>query len=485
MSGKHIVKCRTCKVSESIPHTSSTGGCTCDLVLRNNSVCGKLVHSHDAVKVARKAPTCIEEGYEAYWKYEACGRMFKDDFARTEIREPIAIPMVDHEPGEWEKDGDLHVKYCEVCDEELESGNHEDANGDNRCDVCNFELSLVKVEGKAATCTESGIKEHYISKYTERSYWDEAGMQYISDANDKLIAPLGHDDVTTDLGNGKHQATCSRCERTLTAEAHTTGGCFCTKCGAGASKDHVATIYPYQAPVCDKDGHEPYAKCSCGQYYNAAGEKVSGYSAVSIKATGHKWGARIFNDDAAGEHYAVCEICKAKNYGEHKLTVNDPLSGNWHQSICECGKVSLEEHYDKNGDNVCDEAGCKRDLSDKEVTVNNNPSTTVVTGDKNTVNTGWSWLRNWLNNTVGSNAGGSTTPTQTAQPGTATGSQGSTTGNNGTTNTPATGSNTGNTGAGSSNAGSSTQGGNQTANATGVLQAIVSFFNWILSGFGG
>ena len=166
------------------------------------------------------------------------------------------------------------------------------------------------------------------------------------------------------------------------------------------------------------------------------------------------------------------------------MTASDPLSGNYHQFVCECGEVSLEAHYDKNGDNVCDEAGCKRDLSNKEVTVNNNPSTTVVTGDKNTVNNGWSWLRNWLNNTVGSNAGGSTTPTQTAQPGTATGSQGSTTGKNGTTTTPATGSITGSTGAGS-NAGSSTQGGSQTAEATGVLQAIISFFNWIISGFGG
>ena len=491
LSGKHIVKCRTCKVSESIPHTSSTGGCTCDLQLTTGGICGKLVHSHDAVKVARKAPTCQEEGYEAYWKYEACGRMFKDDFARTEIQAPIAIAKVDHEPGEWVNEGDEHVKYCEVCDEELESGNHEDANGDNRCDVCNFELALDYVAEVPATCTTSGTKAHYISRVTQRKYWDAEGTKYISNTGDLVIRAYAHVDpvtgvgpIATDKGNGTHEYTCALCNNVTRTEAHTTGGCFCTVCGAGASAEHVATVYPYQAPVCDKDGHEAYAQCSCGQYYNAAGEKVSGYSAVSIKATGHKWGAEVFNDDAAGKHYAVCEICNAKNYGEHKVTASDPLSGNYHQFVCECGEVSLEAHYDKNGDNVCDEAGCKRDLSDKEVTVNNNPSTTVVTGDKNTVNTAWSWLRNWLNNTVGSNAGGSTTPTQTAQPGTATGSQGSTTGNNGTTNTPTTGSNTGSTGAGS-NAGSSTQGGNQTANATGVLQAIIGFFNWILSGFGG
>lgn len=479
-----------CTYKSYVGHQDTTGDCKCDLADEDGKVCGAALHTHSYKFMPAVEATCSTEGFEAYYYFAPCGRMFSDDTYTQEISAPVSTGYADCEPGAWVNEGDNHVKRCVNCNEVVDSAAHVDANFDNRCDVCNFELALEYVEEVPATCTTSGTKAHYISRVTGRSYWDAEGTKYISNVSDLVIRAYAHIDpvtgvgpIASDKGNGTHEYKCALCNATTKTEAHTTGGCFCTACGAGASASHVAKTYPYQAPVCDKDGHEAYAQCSCGKFYNAQGVETT-YQALTLKATGHKWGAEVFNDDAAGKHYAVCEICNAKNYGEHKVTASDPLSGNYHQFVCECGEVSLEAHYDKNGDNVCDEAGCKHDMSNKEVTVNNNPSTTVVTGDKNTVNTAWSWLRNWLNNTVGSNAGGSTTPTQTAQPGTATGSQGSTSGNSGTTTTPATGSNTGSTGAGS-NAGSSNQGGNQTANATGVLQAIISFFNWIISGFGG
>ena len=481
----------TCDYKNYLGHEDTNGDCRCDLAEANGTVCGALLHTHSHKFQPAVEATCTTQGYEAYYYYAPCGRMFSDDTFTQEIKAPVSTGYADCKPGAWVNEGDNHVSRCENCNKVVDSGAHVDANGDNRCDVCNFELALEYVAEVPATCTTSGTKAHYISKVTQRKYWDAEGTKYISNASDLVIKAYAHIDpvtgvgpIASDKGDGTHEYVCLLCDRVTKTEAHTTGGCFCTVCGAGASADHVATTYPYQAPVCDKDGHEAYAKCSCGKYYNALGEQTT-YQALVLKATGHKWGAEVFNDDAAGKHYAVCEICNAKNYGEHEVTAMDPLSGNYHQFVCECGEVTLEKHYDKDGDNVCDEEGCKRDLSNKEVVVNDNPSTTVVTGDKNNTNSAWSWLKNWLSNTTPSNGGGSTTPTQTAQPGVGTGSQGST--STGSATTPATGSNTGSTGAGSSNATStpSNQGGNQTAEATGVLQAIISFFNWIISGFGG
>ena len=63
---------------------------------------------HELTGVAAKAPTCTEDGYEAYWKCERCGRYFSDADGKNEIQAPTVIKATDHE---WGEDG-----HCTICD---------------------------------------------------------------------------------------------------------------------------------------------------------------------------------------------------------------------------------------------------------------------------------------------------------------------------------------------------------------------------------
>ncbi|MDM8323621.1 hypothetical protein QUW48_08795 [Bifidobacterium pullorum] len=63
---------------------------------------------HELTGVAAKAPTCTEDGYEAYWKCERCGRYFSDADGKNEIQAPTVIKATGHE---WGEDG-----HCTICD---------------------------------------------------------------------------------------------------------------------------------------------------------------------------------------------------------------------------------------------------------------------------------------------------------------------------------------------------------------------------------
>lgn len=55
---------------------------------------------HELTGVAAKAPTCTEDGYEAYWKCERCGRYFSDADGKNEIQAPTVIKATGHDWGE-------------------------------------------------------------------------------------------------------------------------------------------------------------------------------------------------------------------------------------------------------------------------------------------------------------------------------------------------------------------------------------------------
>ena len=62
---------------------------------------------HELTGVAAKAPTCTEDGYEAYWKCERCNELFSDADGKTPIPAPTVIKATGHQWGEpaWTWDG--------------------------------------------------------------------------------------------------------------------------------------------------------------------------------------------------------------------------------------------------------------------------------------------------------------------------------------------------------------------------------------------
>lgn len=467
LSNKHVVKCTRCDAYETMGHTDTDGDCLCDL-----GTCNALVHSHEHVYVEEVPATCGKAGTKAYYYYKDCGKMF--DLNENPIEAPVEIPALDHVASdEFEAiDGNQHAIKCEKCGEVIKTETHVDSNEDNRCDVCKVELTLVEVPEEPATCTDIGYEKCWKSPVTDKMYADPYGNEYITSR--KVIPAKGHTYTTS---NGA-QHICKDCGHAVNHTASKERPCFCSVCNlpiGGHTIEAVAAV----EPTCTKAGTEAYVKCSCGAMYDAQGNVIA--KVKSIPAKGHILDTTKVNDAAEGDHYMVCTVCGYEAHEDHAMAVKDPLKGNYHQYVCECGKVVTEKHADKDGDKICD--ACGHDMSGSSVKVENHDSKTVVTGEAETVDNSKSWLQNWFDNLFGSNAGGSASSSKsakTADDGTST--QGSNAGDksDASGNKAPEADNSGNAGSGSGSSGQSSTNTN-TSTETGIIN---EFIQWLSQLFG-
>ena len=131
---------------------------------------------HELTGVAAKAPTCTEDGYEAYWKCERCGRYFSDADGKTPIPAPTVIKATGHDWGEpawtWGEDGKTATATF-TC-----------KNDNSHTDIVTAAVaSTVKTD---STCTENGVTE-----YTATVEHD--GTTYTATKNVADIPATGHD----------------------------------------------------------------------------------------------------------------------------------------------------------------------------------------------------------------------------------------------------------------------------------------------------
>ena len=156
-------------------------------------------HTHTAVKVAAKAPTCTTDGNSEYWSCSGCGKLFKDADCKTETKKADhTLAALGHTPKE--DDGDCTTAICcSVCDtvitEAKAAHTPKEDDGDCttaiRCSVCD----TVTTEAKAAhtpkeddgdcstdiTCTDCGHvfvvgRDHNFDNAwnaTDSSHWYE------------------------------------------------------------------------------------------------------------------------------------------------------------------------------------------------------------------------------------------------------------------------------------------------------------------------
>ena len=406
LGDKHLVQCVNpgCTKRDVMPCEDTNGDCHCDLpVLSDTSKCGKLVHSHKFIHVDRVEPTCGKEGTEEYLMYEGCGKMF--DMNEQPIEAPKVLPALEHEWSEdWEAVEGGHTKTCVNCGETQEVQPHVFANGNPHCTLCGAEEELEYHEGKEATCTEPGFKEYWKSKVTGRKYSDAAGTQYIVKVEE--IPALGHQFDTSEGG----QHVCATCGEKEDHVADPENPCFCKIC-YHLMPGHEMAYVPTVPATCTEDGTKAYFRCSCGKLYDASSLETAGAEIEKpaiIPAIGHKLSGNLVEDTRLGDHYRYCVHagCDYEIHSEHDCKAEDPLSGNYHQFVCECGYTRSEIHYDKDGDKKCDE--CGHDMANTTVTVEQHDSIKVITGDKDKVDNTQSWWKNWWNMLTSSNAGSQT-----------------------------------------------------------------------------
>lgn len=221
-------------------------------------------NAHDAtlVHVEGKAATCSEAGVKEHYKCESCGATFEDADGETAMAD-TTIPV----------DPDAH------------------------------DATLVRVEGKAATCTEAGVKEHYKCGSCGATFEDAAGKTAMADTT---IPAKGHNmqkveavAPTCEAGGNSEYYECSVCHKQFKDAAGKTET-TAEKCALKPLGHNVKKV-DGKAATCTEDGNSGYYKCeNCGACYSdSKGEMNIDESSMIRKATGHKY------------ENGVCTVCGA------------------------------------------------------------------------------------------------------------------------------------------------------------------------------
>ena len=189
-----------------------------------------LATGHDMEQTEAKAPTCTEDGNNAYYTCKTCGKVFQDAAGATETTvKQETIPATGH--------------------------------------------TMEKTEAKDATCTEAGNKEYYTCKTCGKVFKDVAGAKETT-VKDETIDALGHQlkkipakAATYDAAGNNEYYVCERCgkffkdaagtqETTVEAEtlARLTSGSSSTRyeVSAPSTKNGDVTVSPKNASKGDR-----------------------------------------------------------------------------------------------------------------------------------------------------------------------------------------------------------------------------------------
>ena len=187
---------------------------------------------HDLTFAEAKAATCENDGNEAYWRCERCGKLFADE---NGLQETDSETVTIHAPGHdltfaeakvatCENDGNEAYWRCERCGKLFADENslQETDNESVKIPALGHDLKLV--EAKAATCEDDGIKAYWKCERCGKLFADENGLQE-TDSEAVVIPALGHDwdggvitTPATSSKTGVRTYTCSRDGKTSTEE---------------------------------------------------------------------------------------------------------------------------------------------------------------------------------------------------------------------------------------------------------------------------
>ncbi len=193
--------------------------------------CGGGVHIHELEVVEKKAATCTEAGYEAYYRCSGCEKLFSDEKGETEITSPeeIAAGHKIQEVGKKDAtcttEGAAAHYQCTVCNTLFS-----DAAGKNAITSVTpipvIAHEIVTVNEKRPTCTEAGYEEHYKCSVCGTLFSDEEGKTKIDaptaiTAEHRLV-PTAKKEATCAEAGYEAYYTCSICNKLFSDDAGAT-----------------------------------------------------------------------------------------------------------------------------------------------------------------------------------------------------------------------------------------------------------------------
>ena len=247
---------------------------------------------HMILPVKYKAPTCEEDGHEAYFKCCICGKCYNDEDGHDEIAGPVILKKLGHDLEKVEakdptKNDPGNIEYYR-CKRDGCGKLFRDAKGTEPITLADTVIpvighELVPVPEVPATCTEAGHIAYY---------------KCVDDGCDKIFRDkFGQEELTPD-------------QIIIPATGH-----------------HVVEV-PAKEPTCEEDGYEAHYKCeNCGELYSDADGKNKISAPVKIPKLGHD----LHKVDAVPEtyikdgtiEYYECSRCHKKfsdKDGKHELT---------------------------------------------------------------------------------------------------------------------------------------------------------------------
>jgi len=329
----------------------------------NLSAAKTTVHEHDLVAHANVAATCTTQGNRAYWECPQCEMYFSDEFGAYQITAAELKDWVIIDPLKHQTNENYHTHYqMPTCASAGNIDYYVCMNGcgkyftDANCqiEIKDKNVTLAKktvhslsnvsyVPAKNATCAEPGNKAHWVCNTCEQTF-----------LNPNCTQPSGDVVLTVNHESDQEHFTAYQAPTCLT-----TGHLAyydCKNCGQHfhdincyekiddiviAKKEHnsYASHYtPYQAPTCEKAGHNAYYTCQ-----NGCNQKYADVNCENLLTE------EQINIDALGHHY-VLEKVNANQVPEYKVDEHGNLYHGW-----------LDYQF------ICDHEGCRKFNGGKEV----------------------------------------------------------------------------------------------------------------------
>ena len=162
---------------------------------------------HRYVIVTYKAHTCTQDGVLTHYLCSRCLNLFDQEKNLIEDKNEVIIPA-SHFPNEakWEWTAEGHYHPCTKCNEVNDLTPHQAPEGAQAtifsgvyCVDCGYEITpalphthqLKFVTETNSTCTEQGVKAHYICTVCNSTFLDATSSSkvYMKD----LLKPFGHE----------------------------------------------------------------------------------------------------------------------------------------------------------------------------------------------------------------------------------------------------------------------------------------------------
>lgn len=340
---------------------------------------------HDLTPVEGKAATCAEDGYEAYYKCNVCGKRFSDAEGRNEITEPKVIKALGHS---WDEGTTTKEPTCEETGSKLFECTREGCTESKTEELAALGHHLVLIKEKAPTKTEPGNISYYKCdrEGCGKLFSDAEGKHEIS-LSDTVIPVMVHeltlikakDATCTEIGNTAYYV------------------CKDTDCGCGkvysdkygqheikledtviSAKGHSIIAVDEKKATCTEDGYASHFECSnCHKKFSDSEGKTEINAPEVYPKLGHSW------DEGEVTTQPGCETEGVKTF--HctregcKSTKEEPIPALGHDKEHLKHVKAKGETYDEDGNieyYICERCGkkfadpdCKSVLSDAEIVI--------------------------------------------------------------------------------------------------------------------